>query len=42
METGDTHVADPVDAVHHEMDSMVYSHCAYKSVYLPVKGEQLV
>ena len=37
MEAGDTHVVDPVDAVHHEIDSMVRSHCVYKSVCSPVK-----
>ena len=42
METGNTHVTELVDAVHHEMDGTVYSHCAYKSMYLPVKGEQLI
>ena len=29
MEAGDTCVADPVDAVHHEMDSAVCTHCVY-------------
>ena len=33
MEAGNTHVADPVDAIHHEMDSAVHSHHVYKSVY---------
>ena len=42
METGDTRVIDPVDAVHHEMDSAIYSHCAYKSVHLPVKRKQII
>ena len=43
MEAGDTHVADLVDTVHHEMDcSTVCSHRVYKSVYLPVIGEQLL
>ena len=32
MEAGDTRAADPVDIVHHEMDSTVCSHCFYKSV----------
>ena len=32
MEAGDSRVADPVDAVHYEMDSTVRSYCVYKSV----------
>ena len=32
MEAGDTRAADPVDTVHHEMNSVVCSHCFYKSV----------
>ena len=32
MEAGDTHAADPVDTMHHEMDSAVCSHRFYKSV----------
>ena len=35
MAAGDTHAADPVDTVHHEMDSVVRSHRSqgfYKSV----------
>ena len=31
MESGNTHVADPVDFVRHEMDSTVCSHRFYKS-----------
>ena len=42
MAAGDTLAADPVDTVHYEMDSAVSSHCVYKSVQLPVIGEQLV
>ena len=42
MEAGDTRVADQVDTVHHEMDSTLHSHCVYKSVWLPVLGEQVV
>ena len=41
MAAGDTCAADPVDTVHHETDSMVHSHCFYKSVWSPVI-EQLV
>ena len=37
----DSHVADPVDTVHHEMDSMVRGHCFYTSVWSPVI-EQLI
>ena len=32
MAAGDTCAADPVDTVHHEMDSAVCSHRFYKSV----------
>ena len=44
MAAGDTHVADLVDTMHHEMDSMVCSYRVYtcKSVQLPAIGEQLV
>ena len=42
MAAGDTHVADPLDTVYHEMDSMVHGHHVYKSVWSPVVGEQLV
>ena len=31
MAAGDTHVADLVDTVHHEMDSAGRSHNVYKS-----------
>ena len=41
MAAGNTCVADPIDAVHHEMDSVVCSHCVYKSMWSAVK-EQLV
>ena len=36
------YVADLLDTVHHEMDSMVCSHHVYKSVWFSVIGEQLV
>ena len=42
METGDTCVAELLDTVHHEMDSMIHGHHVYKSVWLPVIGKQLV
>ena len=42
MAAGDTHVADPLDTMHHEMNSIVHSHHAYKSVWLPIIGEQLI
>ena len=42
MAAGNTHIADPVDTVHHEMDNTVHSHCVYKSMWSPVTGEQLV
>ena len=42
MDTSDTHVADLLDTVHHEMDSVVRGHHVYKSVWLPVTGEQLI
>ena len=32
MAAGDTRAADPVDTVHHEMDSTIHSHGFYKSV----------
>ena len=32
MAAGDTHAADSVDTVHHEIDSEVHSHSFYKSV----------
>ena len=41
MAAGDTHVADPLDTVHHEMNTMDRSHLVYNSVCLPVKGEQV-
>ena len=31
METGTAHVLDPLDPVHHEMDSLVHNHHVYKS-----------
>ena len=39
MEAGNTRVTDLVDAVHHEIDSAVHSHCVYESVCSPVKRE---
>ena len=42
MVAGDTHVTDPVDTVHHEMNSAVYSHRVYKSLWSPVIGKQLI
>ena len=42
MDTGHTHVADLLDTVHREMDSVVHGHHVYKSVWLPVIGEQLI
>ena len=42
MVAGDTCVADPVDTVHHEMNSKVHSHRVYKSVWSPVIGAQLI
>ena len=40
MEAGDTRVANLVDTVHHEIDSVVRNHCVYKSVWSPLT-EQL-
>ena len=37
MAAGDTHVEDPVDTVHYEMESVVHSHHVYKSVWSPVR-----
>ena len=42
MAADDACVADLVDTVHHEMDSVVCGHHVYKSVWSPVIGEQLV
>ena len=42
MAAGDAHVIDPLDPVHHEMNSMpVHSHHVYKAVRSPVI-EQIV
>ena len=41
MAAGDTHAADTVGAVYHEMDSAVCNHRFYKSVWSPVI-EQLI
>ena len=42
MAAGDTHVADLLDTMHHEMNSIVHSHHAYKSVWLSIIREQLI
>ena len=42
MAAGDTHVADPLDTVHHEKESLAHSLHVYKSVWSPVIKEQLV
>ena len=42
MVAGNTCVADPVDTVHHKMNSKVRSNHVYKSVWSPVIGEQLI
>ena len=42
MAADDTRAADPIDTVHHEMDSTVRSHGFYKFVLSPVIGEQLI
>ena len=43
MAAGDAHVLDPLDPVHHEMNSMlVHSHYVYTAIRSPVIGEQLV
>ena len=39
MTAGKAHIADPLDTVHHEMDSMVHGHHVYKLVWLPVIGD---
>ena len=36
MAAGDTHVADPLDTVCHEMDKFACSHHVYKYVWSPV------
>ena len=41
-EAHDTCVADLLDTVHHEMESVFHSHHVYKSVWSPVIEEQLV
>ena len=41
MTAGDAHIEDLLDTVHHDIDSVVYSHHVYKSVWSPVI-EQLV
>ena len=41
MAAGDAHAIDPLDTVHHEMDSTVQIHHAYNFVWSPVI-EQLV
>ena len=42
MAAGNAYVADPLDTVHHEMDSVVRSHHVYKFVRSTVIREQLV
>ena len=42
MAAGNTHVADPLDTMYHVMDIVVHSHHAYKSVWFPIIGEQLI
>ena len=42
MAAGDTHIADPLDTMHHEIDSMVHSHHVYKSVWSTIIGEQVI
>ena len=36
MTASNTHIADLLDTVHHEMDSVVYSYHVYESVWSPV------
>ena len=40
MVAADAHVLDPPDIVHHEMDSLVHSHCVYKSQYEVASNER--
>ena len=42
MAASDACVADPLDTVHYEMDSVTHIHHVYKSMWLPVIGEQLI
>ena len=42
MAAGDTHVEDPLDTVHHEIDNMVHSRHVYKSVWSTIIGEQVI
>ena len=42
MTAGNSCVADLLDTVHHEMDSVFRSHHVYKSVWSPIIGEQLI
>ena len=42
MAAGDASVADSLDTLHHEMDSVVHGHHVYKSVRSPVIGEQFI
>ena len=42
MGAGDTHVADPLDTVHQEMDSVIVGHHGYKSVWSPVLEQPLL
>ena len=42
MVAGDTHVTDPVDTVHHEINSTVCNLRVYKSLWSSVIGKQLI
>ena len=40
MAAGNTHVADLLDTVYHEMDKLTCSHHDYKSVWSPVANRR--
>ena len=42
MAAGDTHVANLLDTVHHEMDIAVHSPHVHKSVWSSITAEQLI
>ena len=42
MTACDAHVLNSLDTVHHEVVNLFWSHHEYKSVWLPVIGEQLI
>ena len=42
MAADNARVADPLDTVHHEINSVVHTHYVYKSVWSPVTAEQLI